>query len=209
MKIKNISLNLAVGFFAFLIGLALVGVYQFFTLNISGDEIKPVKIKYSEQNEFDINDPESVLPIDFEEEQLSDPKKDEDNPEYFDPEGIYFALDDLPNEFKGFESFVIENKTIRLDEKGNKIAEDIAPKGYVYDSKKYEFESLEIKDGKIQFQTKTKNGVNFSFKGEFQVRGNFYTLDENAEVIKGTFTKNLKNKKIVLHDVAFGWIIDF
>lgn len=209
MNFKNVVLNLTVSFFALLFGLACVGFYQFVVGNIVGDEVRSVKTENFKKNEFNINDSESVLPIDFEEDKLSDPKEDEDNPKYFDPEGVYFILDDLPDEFNRFESFVINNKILNSDEKGNYIAEDIALKGYVHDNKKYEFERIEIKDGKIQFQTKIINGVNFSFIGEFLVKGNFYTLDENAEVVKGTLTKKLGDKTVVLHDVSFGWMLDF
>lgn len=209
MRFRNIILNLAIGFASLLLGFAGVGAYQFIVEIISGDEVRPEIIEKHKQIEFDINDPESVLPIDFEEDKLSNPKEDENNPNFFDPEGVYFALDDLPDEFGGFESFVINNKKLSFDEKGNYLAQDIAPFGYVYDNKKYEFESLEIKNGKIRFQTKTIMGVNFSFKGEFLVKGNFYTLDENADVMKGTLTKELGDTKIVLHDVTFGWMIKF
>ncbi len=181
MQFKNILLNLAVTLSALLFGLAWVGIYQFFVGKTVEPKQETILLQHNRIVTFDINDAESVLPLDFEEDKLSDPKADENNPEYFDPEGTYFVMDKLPSEFGSFESFTISNKTMEFDGTGNYEVENVSPEGFVFDSKKHEFNNVEIKDGKINFQTKkTATGVSFSFDGYFLYKGNFYTLDENS-----------------------------
>ena len=209
MKLKNILLNSAVGVAALLFGLAWVGAYQYFTQKTLGDEVRPAVTENLVRNNFDINNPESVLPINFEAEKLSDPKQDENNADYFDPEGTYFSITKLPEELRRFEAFVINNKTLEYDDKGSYEVKEIAPEGYVYSNGKYQFESVTIADGKISFRTKEDSGVIYKFEGEFLVGGNFYTLDPNAEVVRGTLERHFDNEKIVVHNVMFGWMIDF
>ena len=107
MKFKQFLFNFSIYLAALLFGLAWVGVYQFFLSYQLVKNYEPATIQHFEEPPFDINNPESVLPINYKEEELSDPKEDENNPKYFDPEGRYYILEESKN-FNHF--FLIYNQ---------------------------------------------------------------------------------------------------
>lgn len=220
MKSRNYIFYFVIGLTTLFLGLALVGIYNFFfgtvsTIeNTNGCTARKVE-KVTEVNQpkpikFDINDPESVLPIDYEEEKLTSPKVDENNPEYFDPEGKYFVLDDSGNELGDLSFIRIENKNFEVGAKDERFGAPINPKGSlaVNEENQYELEKINISDGKLQTETITKDGIKYEFTGEFVVKGNFYTLDENARVLKGTLTKKRNGEVISKDDVTFGWTLE-
>ena len=212
-KIKQNIFRYTVGFFAFVFGLAWVAAYQFFL----GGEITPTASQQVGKVKFDISDPDSVLPIDFEEEKLSAPKQDESDPDKFDPEGRYYFL----NGQKGFENlyiFSIYNKNLDVDPDDERFGELVPPKGLIWlddtdkgakdncDMHDYvDVPQINIKDGRIGFVSKITNGISYEFKGEFVVKGNFYTLDPDAKVLKGILIKRKNGKEVSEEKVAFGW----
>ncbi len=208
MKFRNILLNLTVGFSALLFGLAWVGVYQFFV----GDETGPATIEVSETTNFDINNPESVLPIDFEEDKLTSPNADETNEDAFDPEGYYF----FDNEEKGLEDFfyiTIKNKNFDTDPANENFGDLMPPRGFVIlqgdeDVEYIDFETIKIADGKLQFETMNRNGISYEFDGEYLVKGNFYTLDVNEKVLQGTLVKKEDGKTVAKKDLKFNWTLE-
>ncbi|NNF01040.1 MAG: hypothetical protein HKN25_18635 [Pyrinomonadaceae bacterium] len=212
MKIRKLFLYLAIAATTLLFGLAWVGVYQFFL----GAENGPRTSRQFEKVEFDITDLDSVLPIEHDEEKLSDPKEDEDNPEYFDPRGFYFT-NDLPKELKEFAYFEIWGDEYGILT-GNRESDFSTVRGSVLTENSntettdgaslllsLKFEKLRIEDDSILFRTKTDEHTYYSFTGKFLVSGNFYTLDSEAKVLRGTLRK-LKNGKILVEtEVEFGW----
>ncbi len=210
MKIRNIIFYLAICVTTLFFGVAWVGVYQFF---LGNNEVE--NIQYCPVTNFDINNPESVLPLNYEEDQLTSPKVDETNSAYFDPEGYYYFLDDAPKGFEDFKQFNINNKNFDVNPKDRNYGELITPNGsmiLINDKSQgtyIRFENLEISNGKIRFHAEGKNGISYEFNGEFPVKGNFYTLDENAKVLEGVLTKKEYGKTIAESRVNFGWGIDF
>lgn len=211
MKVRNIIFNLALCLTTFFFGVAWVGVYQFFL----GNQIKSTNVQPSNKViGFDINDPDSVLPIDFEEEKLTSPKTDETNEAYFDPEGYYYFLDEPPKGFEDFKHFNINNKNFDVDPKDRRYGEAVPPSGFIIliDKNKgthIRFEKLDISNGRLYFQANGKNGLSYKFEGEFLVKGNFYTLDENAKVLEGILIKKKAGKTVAESRVVLGWGIDF
>ena len=217
MQFKKILLNLAVALSALLFGLAWVGVYQFFVEKTVEPKQETILFQDIGEVTFDINNPESVLPIDFEEDKLSDPKEDEDNPKYFDPEGRYYFY----GEPKGFENVFlisINNKNFEVESDDLKFGDLIPPAGFILleDTDKGAKDSCEmhdyidlskvnIEDGKMSFISKKKNGISYEFNGEFLVKGNFYTLDVGAKVLNGKLVKKKNGKIIAENDLTFGW----
>ncbi len=219
MKFRNYIFYFVIGVSTLVFGLAWVGVFNLFfgnsfiTLNHScpaDNSVKVTEVEQTEEIKFDINDPESVLPIDYKEDKLTSPKVDEDNPEYFDPEGKYFLLDETAEDFKDVSYLKIENKNFDVSQKDPRFGESIAPKGSVVidDKKQIELEKIKIADGKIKTESKEKDGIKYEFDGEFVVKGNFYTLDENAQVLKGTLIKKRNGEVIAKGDVSFGWTLE-
>jgi len=204
--------KLTIGFCAFFFGLAWVAAYQFFLVG----EITPTASQQIEKVEFDISDPDSVLPIDYKEEKLSDPKEDENNPEYFDPRGFYFN-NDLPEELKDFAYFEIWGSSFDIDD-GNSASDFQALNGSVLTEasnktsidgvdrlETFKYKKFELGHNRILFRTETNNRISYSFSGNFLVKGNFYTLDPNAKVVKGKLRK-LKNGKIIAEkELDFEW----
>jgi hypothetical protein len=215
MKVRNIIFNLAICVATLFFGLAWVGVYRFLSLeNQNSINGKYCHYAAEETTAFDINNPNSVLPLNFEEDKLTSPKTDEMNEASFDPEGYYYFLDEAPNGFEDFRQFNIFNKNFDVNPKGRNYGELITPSGsmILLDHKKgtyIRFENLEISNGKIHFQAKSKNGISYEFDGEFLIKGNFYTLDENAKVLEGVLSKKEYGKTVAESRVTFGWGLDF
>ncbi len=214
MKFKNFLLNLAIGISALLFGLAWVGIYQFFS---GVFETRPATLNVSPKIDFDINNPESVLPIDFEEDKLSDPKEDEDNPKFFDPEGRYYLLEES-KKFKDFYIFTIHNKNFEVAPDDKRYGEFVLPQGTIFLEDKdkgvndncdmhdpFAIPKIDIENGKINFTTKKRDGTTYEFKGEFIVKGNFYTLELDEKVLKGILTKKKNGKTVAQEELTFGW----
>ncbi len=217
-KIGKNWFSLSVGVFALFCGLGSVGGYQILsricqsTIDQSHREI-----------DFDINDPESVLPIDFEEDKLSDPREDETNKDMFDPEGQYTLVGDLPIGFDEFKFFSIENKKLDVDCDDKQFGEFIAPKGFIQlkesslkldgsdlmtaRSDYLEFQRINIGTRYLQFKTARVGRTTYEFNGEFLVDGNFYTLAPDKSILKGELIKEVNGKMVAIANVEFQWKI--
>ena len=117
-----------------------------------------------------------------------------------------------------FFLFTINNKNFEVDSDDKRFGDLIPPQGTILledtdkgsqdscDMHDYlDIQNLKIENGKLNFITKKKNGITFEFKGEFLVKGNFYTLDVDAKVLKGILVKK-KNRKIIAKEtLTFGW----
>ena len=72
-----------------------------------------------------------------------------------------------------------------------------------------EFRSITIKNGKLKIVTESFKDISYEFTGEFLVKGNFYTLDPEAKVLKGELVKKQNGKIIAQSQIVFGWGIEF
>jgi len=207
MNFRNLILNIAIGAAAFFFGLAWIDVYDYFLARETKNDA--VEQKPVDKIDFNINDPDSLLPIDYEEDKLTSPKVDENNEALFDPEGYYFILGDLPLGFEDFDVFAIDNKKFGINTNRERYMNFKAPSGFVETDKQYEFSTISIGKGKIHFHTAGINGVSYEFDGEFLVKGNFYTLDPEEKVLKGTFTKKKYNAVVAISEVTFGWFLEY
>lgn len=218
MKFTNFVLNSAIFTTALFFGLVWVGAYQLL-LGASATSVESKSshcvYKTKAANNFDINDPNSVLPIDFEEEKLTSPKTNESNTAYFDPEGSYYLLDEAPKGFEDFKQFNINNKKLDVDPRDKSYGDVVAPTGSILLLKDnnqgslVRFKNLEISDGKLMFEAQSNNGVSYEFDGEFAVKGNFYTLDQDAEVVKGVLIRKENGETVAESRVDFGWELNY
>ncbi len=218
MKVRSFAFNSAIFITAIFFSMVWVGTYQFF-LGSPATSTKNNLVKCPHQtkavNNFDINDPNSVLPLNYDEANLTSPKTDETNTAYFDPEGYYYLLDDTAVGFEDFKQFNINNKKLDVDPRDRKYGELITPTGSIIlmdgqsEGSMIRLEILDISNGKIHFEAKTRNGISYEFDGDFIVKGNFYTLDEDAKVVEGILTKKEYGETVAESPVTFGWGLDF
>ncbi|MEZ5346675.1 MAG: hypothetical protein R2681_14075 [Pyrinomonadaceae bacterium] len=226
MKHKNIILNLSVGVAALIFGIAWVSIYQLILRNSIGPNLDPAIVKIKGVADFDINDPDSVLPIDFNEDELSSPHEDDSNSDLFDPEGTYTVIETIPMEFDQFQAFTITNKRLDVDCDDQRFGEFITPNGFINWGKSdiemsgnfvdpvrsrnipAEFDSLHIEKTKIQFKSQEIEGIQFTFTGNFLFKGNFYTLDPDAKVVEGTLARFINGKKTAETKVSFTWNLE-
>ena len=137
--------------------------------------------------------------------EFTPPQVDEDNPDAFDPEGIYEASEnDL---IKGFE---IKNKNLQYDCDDARFGTLTDPKLFVTDKNEivYRASVLTIENAELSFVTETLNETKYVFNGDFLVKGNFYTLDPDKKVVKGKLIKFVDGKKVSEADTSFIWSID-
>ncbi|MCB1022818.1 MAG: hypothetical protein KDB79_00410 [Acidobacteria bacterium] len=210
MKYRNLALNLFVATLTLFVGLSWVSAFRYFATNIA---VPTAEISSkTDPGKFDISDQDAVLPIDFDEDKLSSPHDDESNPEMFDPEGYYF-FNGSPKGFEDLYYIVIENKNFDSSPNDKSYGDPVPLTGFVMLEKNekavyLDFKSMSIKNGKLRFETKTQNGIKYEFDGEFIVKGNFYTLDENTKVLKGRLTKKVDGKTSAERNFSFNWLLE-
>lgn len=207
MKIRSFIFCTVVALTTFVFGLAGVGVFNFVFTAFGQSTPHMVSPETVSAVEFDINDPESVLPLDHEADKLTSPKTDETNEAEFDPEGTYFLLEEPTAAFIDFENFTINNKNLEVRPEQSNYGVLVSPSGFVQTDRKFEFRHISIGGGEINFTTEPQNGISYEFTGKFLVRGNFYTLEEDAEVVEGLLIKKENGMKIAEDRVSFGWFI--
>ncbi|MEZ5307373.1 MAG: hypothetical protein R2684_09535 [Pyrinomonadaceae bacterium] len=153
---------------------------------------------------------ENAAPMDS--EIFTPPQVDENNPAEFDPEGDYFPVG-LPKELDDFDYLAIRNKNFDVACGNPNFGSRVAPTGFVAVGEgKHEraniATSLEIQDGRISFDSAGSKGRRYHFEGRFLIEGNFYTLDPDRDVIRGTLTvTEADGRKFETH-VSFNWSID-
>lgn len=212
MKFRNFLFSFAVGVATLIFGLAWVGVYQFFLGQSNPPKQEVIEVQETEAVNFDINNPESVLPLDFEEDKLTSPHVDETNEAEFDPEGYYFFDGSLEG-FEEFQYIKINNKNFDVKPNDKRYGDLVSPNGFVIlqngkDADYIDFSKINIGNGKIQFETETAKGSSYEFTGEFLVKGNFYTLDENTEVLEGTLVKKRNGEVIAKSNINLKWSLE-
>jgi hypothetical protein len=203
MKTKKYLFRLVVGLLTLALG---VGVYYFFVYiennNVNENDEKhcfnsqPVA-EESEISKVFTNVPE-IADLKIHDEVTSD--------ETFYPDGSYCLFkEDLPKGLRDIDFINIEAN--EWNESDDEIPpKPIAPKGFIGISKKsglseLKFTKISLNNRLITFETERKNGIHYSFTGEFpkeQNDGNEWSVD-----LKGLLRKYRDGKQIAKISVRF------
>lgn len=213
MKFRNILFNLAIATFTLLTGLALVSGFNFLFGN--GCSITQQNNLLTAENSVvavENDNVQPLLPIDFEEDKLTSPHADENNPAYFDPEGYYF-FDGFPKGFEDFLYIKISNKNFDVAKTDDHYGDLIPLNGaIILDTKngdeQINFAKINIANGKMHFETQEDKGITYEFDGNFLVNGNFYTLSDSVKVLQGTLIKKENGKTVAKKDLNFNWTLE-
>gem|GEM_PF-1439100 len=201
--------------FALLLGVGWVGVFRFFA-NVF-ETPRPISEIYGRQIEPPTAPtlPPDLPAVSMDDKIFTPPQVDENNSEAFDPEGIYTVKGFTNPGFSDVESILISNKKLDVDCDDAEFGKLVEPSGFVlFTNPKsgvestLDIEALRISDGGLTFETDPRDGVRYSFAGEFLVRGNFYTLDPDTKVLRGTLAKFKDGKRVAETEVSFTWSID-
>jgi hypothetical protein len=114
----------------------------------------------------------------------------------FDPDGSFWVLGQLPNEFSDFSGINLNAKRLRrLPSPGLQLL----------DGTNYRFKTLTVKRNNFTFTTATVKGVSYSFAGKFLKGGVFaeVQLDDESPVLEGTLTKHRAGKKVAEAKLRF------
>jgi hypothetical protein len=115
----------------------------------------------------------------------------------FDPDGSFWVLGDLPNEFSGLDEINLNAKRSRR----------LSPPGLVQNGKTLAFKTLIVKRDNFSFTTITAGGVYYAFAGKFLEGGVFYArdLDDTVPVLEGTLTKFRNGQKVAEAKLKFSY----
>jgi len=192
---------------AFLVGIAWVGLFYLLQYGTREAVFLTARPESVEKN--------NLLPMT--DEFFTPPQVDEDNPDAFDPEGIYTVTKITKPGFRDFDSIVINNKELNVDCDHADFGRLVKPNGLIFFRKPFssldggsgtDIHDILISDGTIKFRTEPENGIRYEFVGEFLVKGNFYALDPDFTVLEGTLTKLVNDKQVAETRASFTWSID-
>ena len=116
----------------------------------------------------------------------------------FDPDGSFWVIGEIPNEFSDFGGINLNAKKLRR----------LPPSGVQRnDGKNYRYKTLVVKRDNFAFTTMTLGGVSYSFAGKFLKGGNFAEtwLGDEAPVLEGTLTKFRGGKKVAEAKLKFSY----
>jgi len=114
----------------------------------------------------------------------------------FDPDGSFWVLGQLPNEFSDLSAINLNAKRLRrLPSPGLQLNNDTT----------YRFKTLTVKRNNFTFTTATLKGVSYSFAGRFLKGGVFAETELNDEspILEGTLTKYREGKKLAEAKLRF------
>lgn len=116
----------------------------------------------------------------------------------FDPDGSFWVLGQLPNEFSDFSGINLNAKRLRrLPSPGLQLL----------DGTNYRFKTLTVKRNNFTFTTATVKGVSYTFAGKFLKGGVFAetVLDDESPVLEGTLTKYHAGNKMAEAKLRFSY----
>lgn len=116
----------------------------------------------------------------------------------FDPDGSFWVLGDLPNEFSEFNEINLNAKRSRR----------LSVQGLVVQNgKRLAFKTLTVKRDNFTFTTVTAGGVSYAFAGKFLKGGVYYAsdLDDTIPVLEGTLTKFRNGEKVAEAKLKFSY----
>jgi hypothetical protein len=212
MKMKIYLFRFAVAAAAFVFGISVFSVRQYFQSVLQIEEQKtesaaPAKIELVTKEESTSPAPNLALTETLVIEQANKDEAEEKYEYEFDAAGSYYLIGKAPKGFEDLETFVIETSDYESSsEKNNWEIVSIPPKGSAYPDweKQIDFVRLNISNKQISFETEKKNGISFQFVGKFiesEVEMENYTA---YAILEGKLTKTKNGKKIAERNVKFG-----
>lgn len=212
MKIRIYFLRLAVAVAAFVFGISIFGVGQYFqsvfqTKQQKIESAAPVKVEQITIEEL-IYPPRNVEEVKtpISEQTVSNTESEEKAEYKFDAGGDYYIIGDLPKGFKDFDTLSITTKNYESASKENNWQGiSIPPEGFVLTKKEFKFARINIADKQIAFKTETKKGISYRFVGKF-IDEEEIKLGEYSDyaVIEGSIIKMHDGKKIAESKVKLG-----
>jgi hypothetical protein len=211
MKIKNYLFRFAVAVVAFISGLGIFNLGQYFqsvfqtkqqkiesAAPVKNEQIRIEELIYPPRNVEEVKTPIS--------EQTVTNTESEEKAEYeFDAGGDYYIIGDLPKGFKDFDTLSITTKNYEsVSEENNSQGISIPPEGFVLTKKEFKFARINIADKQIAFKTETKKGISYKFVGKFineEIKLGEYS---DYAVIEGSIIKMHDGKKIAESKVKLG-----
>ena len=116
----------------------------------------------------------------------------------FDPDGSFWVLGEVPNDFSEFGGINLNAKRSR----------QLPVQGFeLRDGKRLAFKTLIVKRENFSFTTVTARGVSYAFSGKF-LKGGVYAagdLDDETPVIEGTLTKFRGGQKVAEAKLKFSY----
>ena len=206
MNIKTFLLNFSIGWLTFAIGIAWLGIYQFFVP-------LPVAIEYSEienipeialqeaSNGLEVRDAVNDAGKHEPDKAVDAPISEEEWRSNLDIQGYYDFIDQPVIDA---DSYRMEIWLGEYDEKAGEWIEG-PPSGFIRrNKKKYAFEKIHYSFGKLTFSTEKKKGIRYIFRGEYSKKkieedGNEY----NAEVLSDRLIKQKDGRVITQAEVEF------
>ena len=212
MKIKIYLFHFAAAITAFIFGISIFSVGQYFQSVFQAKEQKteiamPVKVELMRIEEL-IYPPRNVEEVKtpVSEQTVTNTESEEKIGYEFDAGGDYYIIGDLPKGFKDFDTLSITTKNYEnLSEENYWEAVSIPPEGYVLTNKEFKFVRINIADKQIAFKTGTRKGISYKFVGKF-IDEEEIKLGEYSDyaVIEGSLIKMHDGKKIAESKVKFG-----
>ena len=216
MKIKIYLLRFAIGLTAFIFGISIFSVGQYFqsvfqTKEQKAESVAPFKVEQVKIEEliYPPRDVEEVkTPVT---EQAAANIESEEKTEYeFDGGGDYYIIGDLPKGFKDFDTLSITTKDYEnMSEENNWQGVSIPPQGSIFTKTEFKFIRINIANKQIAFETELKKGVRYQFVGNFIAEEEInyqskygYEVTKYA-VLNGHLIKMRGGKKVAESEVKF------
>lgn len=201
MKIKFYLFRFVVAISAFVLGISVFSISQYFQSAFSAKEqtiesAAPAKIEPITIEEI-IYPPQNIeqtkIPL-VEQTDSSDETATETEIWEFDGNGSFYITDELPKGFKDFDSINITTRDFGVESEDYPYGVPVPPEGYIRTSKKYKFTRIGIANRLIAFETEAKEGISYKFAGK---------LIEADYSIEGRLIKLRNGKKIAESDIHF------
>jgi hypothetical protein len=212
MKLRVFVYRLAAVVTAFILGVGFFNAARYAQAFFRASEIDAVEATVKRETLFF---PPRVEPSQLIEARLSAPPepvaddKEETQPE-FSPDGDYYILGDVPKGFKDVEYLNVTTTSERAAPENNYEIVSVPPEGYLWNEKKFDFDSINVSGKRISFETEAKKGVSYKFVGEFIDEEKIPRKSDNGEeyfeyaVLKGRLIKMRDGKKIAESKVKLG-----
>ena len=127
-------------------------------------------------------------------------KTEEETESEFYPDGNYYTSEELPKSFRNIESLSIEaNDWSNYGESENYDPKPMLAKGFLQGDTEYKFVKISINNRLISFETEKKNGISYTFVGEFPKE----SADGASGDLKGVLKKFKDGKQIAKSKVEF------
>ena len=194
MRVKVYFFRLFVGLTAFFIGIA---VFVVSGISRMENDAKPVLECETQLNSVADIPPDFVRLIQ-EETEFNVQQKYETV-----PEGEFYVFNDVPKEFKDFETLQITASEYKENSNQEVVLSPTIPTGSIYAKRKYELKEIHINFRQIAFKTTIVNGISYRFSGEFTEKDSEDWQKDEPIYLKGRLDKLKNGKQIAKTQVSF------